>query len=266
MAIDLAAVANTSGSYPTVVSVNSTGPGNYDGTPFIKQWLDDLFGWMQAILDHGNYSAPSGTADVAGTSERITALQRIAGHPGEVVAWVGNNDAPATSPEYARLLPLNGQAVTIADYQDLVDACYVGDALNSSASAFYKTSDAGGTTRSTSGAYFVLADMRGYVPRGLDTSGTVDPDGASRDIGSVQEDAYEEHAHRVRQRDNSNYIWNLTTAKDGNESLAQIFYFNSSIASNALIARGNETSVVSSTSDPDETRGANVAVRWMVRY
>ena len=43
---------------------------------------------------------------------------------------------------------------------------------------------------------FNLPDMRGQFLRGLDTSGTVDPDGAGRVVGDSQADAMQGHKHQ----------------------------------------------------------------------
>ena len=54
---------------------------------------------------------------------------------------------------------------------------------------------------------FNLPDMRGQFLRGLDASGTVDPDGAGRVIGDNQTDANKPHNHdltfRYRERTNA---------------------------------------------------------------
>ena len=47
--------------------------------------------------------------------------------------------------------------------------------------------------RNTAGTWFILPDTRGYALRGLDVGASVDPDGASRDVGSVQVDAFQGH-------------------------------------------------------------------------
>jgi hypothetical protein len=65
---------------------------------------------------------------------------------------------------------MNGQVVPIASYQRLCDAVYVGDTDNATAHGFYKTSDSGGVTRSTSGTYMVMPDCRGLFIRGLGVS------------------------------------------------------------------------------------------------
>jgi hypothetical protein len=43
-----------------------------------------------------------------------------------------------------------------------------------------------------------IPDARGQFLRGLDTSGTVDPDGAGRVIGDSQVDDFKEHDHTMR--------------------------------------------------------------------
>ena len=66
-----------------------------------------------------------------------------------------------------RVIALTGQVLTIASYPELCAAVYCGDANNPTADCFYKTSDAGGTTRSTSGTYMVMADARGLAIVGI---------------------------------------------------------------------------------------------------
>jgi hypothetical protein len=78
---------------------------------------------------------------------------------GDLVFTMVNDTVFATR----RLLQLTGQVITIATYPVLCDAVYCGDSINATADCFYKTSDAGGTTRSTSGTYMVLADARGLA-------------------------------------------------------------------------------------------------------
>jgi hypothetical protein len=65
-----------------------------------------------------------------------------------------------------RILPLEGQVISVALYQDLCQCVYVGDASNETAPAFYRTEDSGGATRNTAGSYMVLPDARGIFLRG----------------------------------------------------------------------------------------------------
>lgn len=44
----------------------------------------------------------------------------------------------------------------------------------------------------------VLPDLRGYFLRGLDTTGTIDPNGVGRTVGSVQGDIFKTHRHGTK--------------------------------------------------------------------
>jgi len=66
-----------------------------------------------------------------------------------------------------RLLPLEGQVITIATYQRLCDRMYVGNAKNATAEWWYKISNPNDiNSRSTSGAYMVVLDGRAMFWRG----------------------------------------------------------------------------------------------------
>jgi hypothetical protein len=66
-----------------------------------------------------------------------------------------------------RLLPLEGQVITISTYQRLCDRMYVGDSQNATANFWYKISNPNDkSSRSTNGAYMVVADGRGMFYRG----------------------------------------------------------------------------------------------------
>jgi hypothetical protein len=191
---DYATIVNTLGSFPNVTGKNASGGGATDGTPYIRQFIDDLWGFSQALMNDAGLT-PDGVTESASASQRMTALRRILGAPGEVIAWMG--DAADPSAGGIRLLPLTGQGVLMASYPLLDAATYVGDPDNPTASAFYHAQDAAGTIRDTAGPYLILPDLRGYFLRGLDVSATTDPDGASRDIGDSQAPAVAKHRHEV---------------------------------------------------------------------
>jgi hypothetical protein len=65
-----------------------------------------------------------------------------------------------------RLLPLEGQVISVDLYQDLCQCVYAGDDNNATAPAFYRTEDSGGATRDITGPYMVLPDARGIFIRG----------------------------------------------------------------------------------------------------
>jgi hypothetical protein len=186
----LSSLINTNGlAFPNTLAVNASGPSATDGTEFVKLMIDDYWGRFQAILDYAGLS-PDGVTEAPGTSQHIEALQLgfMGMAPGTGVIWWQNDDPSVLG---ARVLLLNGQGVLRANYAELDANVYVGDGNNATASAFYRADDAGGVTRNIAGIYLILPDLRGYVLRGLDVAASVDPDGASRDLGSVQDFAIE---------------------------------------------------------------------------
>lgn len=194
MAIDSnVAFVNTNGSaFPNNEAVNASGPSATDGTEFVKTMIDNyMFGPQQALLDYAGLT-PNGTPESAGASQELDALKFSFGHPGESVDWYGQAD-PGTLG--LRLLLLNGQGVLVASYPELTNAVYVGDGNNATAEAFFRADDAGGAVRNINGDFLILADARGRFKRALDTTGAIDPDGASRLVGDSQEDTMQGHHH-----------------------------------------------------------------------
>jgi len=156
--------AEFNGIWPDITAKNVTAPGAGDGTEFVAALIDDgMWGWQQALLDYAGVS-PNGITEAAGASQILDALKKgFALGPGYRVMY-DKNGTPAANGD--RVLLLQGQVIEIASYTDLGNACYVGDANNPTAPAYYKTSDAGGTTRDTAGGYFVLPDHRAVSPKG----------------------------------------------------------------------------------------------------
>jgi len=198
----LASFVNTSGAaYPNTASVNQSVPGALDGTEFVKLMIDDIWGGNQALLNYAGLT-PTGVQESDTVSQRIEAIQKGFGvGPGMGVTWWANSDPSTTG---HRVLLLNGQGILRANYAALDAIVYVGDTDNPTASKFYHADDAAGTIRNTAGVYLILPDLRGYTLRGLDTAAAVDPDGASRTVGSVQLDASQNHDHFLYKYDNSN--------------------------------------------------------------
>ncbi len=81
-------------------------------------------------------------------------------------------------------LKANGACVLAASYAALASAIYCGDALNATAEFGYKCTDSAGLTRSTTGTYIKLPDLRGMFSRGWDDARGVD---VSRSFGSSQD-------------------------------------------------------------------------------
>lgn len=163
--IDYAATfTNYTGSFPNIAAQNVTAPGAGDGTEFVAALVNDIWGRAQALLDYAGLT-PDGVQEAPDTAQILTALSKGYGiGPGiGVIYW--KNGTPAANGD--RVILLQGQVITIASYPLLAAAVYVGDANNPTAPAFYKTSDAGGTTRSTSGTYMVMPDTRAVSLKGV---------------------------------------------------------------------------------------------------
>ena len=105
---DFATVPNITGAFPNVFSTNVSVPGAADGTPAIKQWVDDIWGCIQAILDHANLS-PDTVTEAAGTSQVVESLQLTCSYPGEIVTHIGQEADPSVLG--IRALPCNGQGI-----------------------------------------------------------------------------------------------------------------------------------------------------------
>lgn len=183
----LASFVNTNTvAFPDTEAVNVSAPGAGNGTEFVAAMVNDIWGRIQAIMDYAGLT-PDGVQEAPGTAQFITALSRGYGiGPGVgVIYW--KNDTPGVWGD--RVLLLQGQTILIATYAALVAATYCGDANNATAPAFYKTSDAGGTTRDTAGTYFVLPDTRGLSLKNI---GDATISGRTKtgptELGEVQED------------------------------------------------------------------------------
>jgi hypothetical protein len=246
---------NYLGAYPTASAKSATGAGTGDGSEFRKQFLDELLGMWQAITKEAGYSDFDGTTEAYGTSQIVESLRRLCGSPGEIVASFHNPTALALQ----RLILLTGQTITITTYPALVNNVYVGDANNATAAAFYKCTNAGDPngSRNVAGTLLKLPDMRGYTLRGLNTSAGVDPDGASRSLGSVQLDSFQGHFHQA-------YI--------ASGSGSTTYFSNGTTASSLGAAIGLEQIKEAKTDGTNgtprtaiETRMVNVACNYAIR-
>ena len=196
-------------AFPDTEAVNVSTPGAGDGTEFVALLVNDIWGRAQAIMDYAGLT-PDGVMEAPGTAQIIEALCKGLGvGPGMgVMYW--KNDTPAALGD--RVLLLQGQVILIATYPLLAAAVYCGDANNATAPAFYKTSDAGGTTRSIAGTYLVLPDTRGLSLKGVGnaTVNTRTKTGPAA-LGEVQEDQGQGHWHNFRKySSNSTAGWGAT--------------------------------------------------------
>lgn len=192
--IDYAATfTNFTGVFPNIEAVNVSAPGAGDGTEFVAALVNDIWGRAQALLDYAGMS-PDGVQEAPDTAQILTALSKGYGiGPGiGVIYW--KNGTPAANGD--RVILLQGQVIQISSYPLLAAAVYVGDANNGSAPAFYKTSDAGGTTRSTAGTYMVMPDTRAVSLKGVgnQTINTRVKTGPAA-LGEMQEDRMQGHTH-----------------------------------------------------------------------
>lgn len=199
--------------YPLGKAQNITVAGDGTGTPWEEAIVNDLFGFQQELLNKAGITiAGSGTPDKVGASEYFDAIRATCGYPGMIQPLALNVD-PSTLG--LRMLIMDGSGILVASYSDLVDATYIGDPDNPTADAFYRADDAAGTARNTAGAYFILPDTAGRFLRGADTSGSIDPDGASRLIGSDQFDALQKHNHVIQNDIDGTYATQTSVGSDG---------------------------------------------------
>ena len=283
---DFSAIPFTTGTFPDVTADQSSGATVRDGAPLHADWVNDLWGAFQAMLDAADVT-PSGSAESSSASDILAAIRKIAGAPGEILYWGGNSRAYAAHEN--RLLSLEGQVITIANYPELVDAVYIGNAYNSNVlyTAFYKTSDAGGTTRSTSGAYMVLPDCRGQFLRGINlnrVTGNYDIErtdaGTTTVPGSIQNYQPGAHMHLVGALDHLSalnkvdseavYVYPAGPGTSGAGTTQQLDALD---RTGTLLSAANPGSLQTSVDGYDpalaldiETRPDNIAFYVMIRY
>ncbi len=253
-------IANTVGAFPGVVSQNATGPGATDGTPYIKQVIDDLWGFSQALMNHAGLS-PDGVTEADGASQRLLAMQRVCGGPGEVVGYMGNPADLVTN--NVRLLYMTGQDIVVADFPDLVAAVQVIAAANPTATAFYRHDGVGG--RDVAGTHMRMPNPKGYAMRGLSHSVDSDrpgPPGSYAFLeGSAQGDAFEAHRHEV-----NTFPAKLTVYMKGLASSGATprVVTDQSTSPDTIIA--DEVGITQGNVNDNETRMLNVATNWCIRY
>lgn len=107
--------------------------------------------------------------------------------PGTEILF-GGTSAPAG------FLKLNGAVPLVSSVPNLVSAVYCGDANNAAAQFYYRCTDPLNptTTRSTTGAYFVLKNARGRFGRGWSDGDSID---SGRSLWAYQDHQFEDHAH-----------------------------------------------------------------------
>lgn len=289
-------VTYSGGAFPNAAAQNATGPGNTDGTEWIKAVIDDMWGAAQELMNHAGMT-PDGVTEAAGASQRREALQKIAGCPGEVLFWAGQDNSASGEPEDGfgwgewddpgtegvRLLEMVGQGVLRASYPDLDSVTYCGDTANPTAEAFYHADDAAGTSRATDGVYLILPESRGMFIRGFDpASGYYDPYhteiGSNREIGQSQIYAFQEHCHAVAHYTGGYGAIEITTHDEGTGTTFSHLEDTVNPVSNTDVwaVRQSETDTEPDGDCPDgtslfywsenETRPINLSFRMCIRY
>ncbi len=251
--------------FPNTKGVNSSGGAATDGTEFVANFINDLWGMMQGLLERTGQT-PNGIVEAFDNSQIIKALQRFT-IPGMIVPVAWNDDPLVLG---IRALFLSGQGILRANYEDLDDIVYVGDADNPTASSYYHADDVGGTSRNIAGIYLILPDLRGRVVSGLDLTGSVDPDGASRDLGSNQDDAMQRIVGQLGNQLSGggwadavscNGVFDVTDPADRFETTLAGGYFST-------VTFDNDHSLLPNPAKTDdiESRMINTAFNYMITY
>lgn len=221
--------------YPLGKARNITVPTDGTGTPLESKWVNDVFGFFQALLDDAG-AAPSNTPEKVGASQYLDAIKGIAaafgGSVGSISAWV----APILPSGH---LECDGSAISRATFSDLFiiigTRFGIGD---------------GATT-------FNIPDFRGEFLRGFDNGAGNDPDAGSRTdagggatgdaIGTKQLDEFGSHTHDVTGSTVAN-VGDSRALFDGDDSSGTIN------KSNAALAEGG-----------NETRPRNIYVMYIIK-
>ena len=194
--------------------------------------LTDLQG-LTSLADGDLFLATDISETATEKSKKVTA-KVLANY----VVPVGTVSAYAGSTAPFGYLECDGAAVSRSTYADLF--AVLGE--------IYGEGDASTT--------FNVPDYRGYFLRGYDHGAGIDPDAATRtdrgdgtvgdNIGTVQEDEFESHTHRVTRRSNTDSNKSITK-----EGTSQSF--------------DTDATIIEATGG-NETRPKNKTVMWIVKY
>lgn len=267
---NLVAFTHNNGSgFPNTGAVNASGGAATDGTEFIANMVNDgMWGWMQALLNY-NGLTPNGIVEADGASQILDALKSFT-IPGVALPVFWNNDPV---PLGIRAILMTGQGIIRANYSELDAIVYVGDGNNGSAPVFYHADDAAGTIRNTAGIYLILPDARGQAIRGFDPAGSVDPDGASRDLGGLQLDALQRITGDLGVI-NQVFRTSVTPVGQGIGALDIISALNNVHNTDGAVHwtgriafdSANSVSPNPAKTNDIESRMTNLAANWMITY
>lgn len=183
-------IVGATSAYPWGSFKNATGSGTLDGTPFEKQWANDVYGFLQRLLAVSG-TTPSGVPDTAETSQYFDAMLNIVspiGRPqfclyttpdpgwleldGKTIGNATSNaTARANADTQALFIKLWGNSTTV-----LYTSAGVVTAKGANAAADFAANK-----------QLKLVDTRGRYPKGWDHGAGVDP--APVAVGGTQEDA-----------------------------------------------------------------------------
>lgn len=257
---DFGDITQTTGTYPDVAAVNDTVPGDKTGTPYTKQMVDELFGVFQAILNAAHLT-PNDSAEAAAASYSIESSQiaqaiQAVFMPAGMIVGIPTD----TVPTGARLLKLEGQVILRATYPRLVTN--VEQSAHSNG-AFYRC-NAGGTY-DAAGDYMLLPDLRGQFLRGRDSAGSVDPDGATREFGNLQDWGSPDHTHEFLVAGSPDLIYSADVGYSSGDRdalsnvTADAFTLDGPVGQGA--ASGEDAKM-----DEAESRPTNSITTWCITY
>lgn len=268
MLVLVSSFANTNGVvFPDTEAINATGSGATDGTEFVKIMVDHTWGSSQALLNYAGMT-PNGIQEADGASQLLEATGKAFGiGPGFGTIWWGDEDPAVLG---YRVLLLNGQGILRVNYAELDAAVYVGDAENSNVHAgggfFYRADNSDGSSPNIAGAYLILPETRGYTLRGLDPSGGVDPGGATRFLGDVQDFALENITGAMQLRSDSggsDIVGSETGVFAGSPGSTTISLVGSATTQARRKIDFDASTVVQTST---ETRMTNVSVKYGITY
>ena len=168
------------------------------------------------------------------------------------------------------MILLNGHGILRANYPDLDTACYVGDGNNAAVAAagggYFRADNSDGSSPNIAGIYLILPETRGYVPRGLDTAASVDPDGASRYLGNPQLDAFQGHLFGIANTGGTHNVIVSSTSTGGNLNGNQAGYSSVSTQPQVLTTAALTDGVNGTPRIDSESRMVNYADVMAVVY
>lgn len=262
----LATFTYTNGlGFPLTAAINASGGAATDGTEFTANMINDsMWGILQSLLDYTGQT-PNGIVENPSNSQIMEALRRFE-IPGKIINAVLNDDPAVLG---IRAIQLTGQGILISNYPELDNVVYVGDGNNAAVAAagggFYHASDAAGTTPNTAGPYLILPDARGRVVRGLDLTGSVDPDGAGRYLGDLQTDSFQGHYLGTSSSRVSRIVFSNQTPPAGGADPNRDILGNSNVGGETALTAQDDGANGTPRID-SESRMINLSANLMITY